>query len=73
MNFQIIPFDLQEIGIFQFNDTEQTPFSPYFEDNGYTSLYLLQNSNEIFMNLLSILVMTSFFSFFDLLMLYLKR
>jgi hypothetical protein len=61
MNFQIVPLDLQKLGIFSFNVSEQTPFSPYFADNGYTSLYLLENSNEIFMNLLSILLMTGFF------------
>ena len=73
MNFQIVPFDLKKIGIFNFNETEQTPFSPYFSENGYNSLYFLENANEIFMNLLSILLVTGVFSFMDLLMLYLKR
>ncbi len=73
MNFQIVPFDLKMIGISNFNETEQTPFSPYLSENGYNSLYFLENANEIFMNLLSILLVTGVFSFMDLLMLYLNR
>lgn len=55
LNFQIIPIDLNRYGIFEFDASEDQGYTPQFADQGYTSLYLLQNVNENFMNLVLVI------------------
>jgi hypothetical protein len=73
MNFQMVPFDLEEMGIFYFNETNDRSFSPYFQENGYESIYVLKNVNENFINLITVLLATSMFSMLDLLMLHIGK
>jgi hypothetical protein len=73
MNFQMVSFDLEDLGIFYFNKTNDRSFSPFFQENGFESIYVLKNVNENFINLLTVLLATSMFSMLDLLMLHIGK
>jgi len=64
--------DLQAYGILEFNQTldDSNAFTRQFEDHGYVSIFMLQNLSENFMNLASVMFVTSIVMLIELVTLH---